>query len=59
MEDKELGKIPIHDFLDKVIESDSLLNAIRKEREESLKGTTDQLEQRKEILQKLLKKKIE
>ena len=52
MKQNKLSKIPILDFLEKLSESDEILDAIKKERKES-KSDLTVLDQRKEILNKL------
>lgn len=52
MKQNKLSKIPILDFLEKLVESDEILDAIKKERQESKTDLTV-LDQRKEILNKL------
>jgi len=52
MKQNKLSKMPILDFLEKLSESDEILDAIKKERQESKTDLTV-LDQRKEILNKL------
>jgi hypothetical protein len=58
MEKKDLGKTSIAVILDEMLEYDSILDAMRKERLES-KGRTEaaMIHERKEILKKLSSKK--
>ncbi len=56
MEEKNIGKMPLDEFIDKLLEADDIFEAIKKERQESKLYTTTLIQQRKEILKGLMGK---